>query len=255
MADIKIIESQINNYRALLKLIETNRLEEKFPAFTPVKIFLMQRLDKITSFRLFTPYTPASGTKKTMKRLLSQKAYNVSSGVYAYAQITGNHALKNAVYYSFSDFNRAVEATCIGRCRQILNAVKKVKNPEHCGLFPDVIEDLKKEIDTFSEFMQSPKKTIKKRAQNRKKAKALLDECLAIIQNQLDPLMQIVGSRDFPLEVSYRSRRKLDKCPGRRRKYVKKTNNQQNTKPAFIPETQAPVIISKKEIENLEPVI
>jgi hypothetical protein len=140
--------------------------------------------------------------------------------------------LKNAVHYSCSDFYRPVESTMLGRCRQVINAVKKVKSPEQFGLTPAVIEHLISELKIYTEFMHTPVSNIKERARATKRAQKLINECLSILQHQLDPLMVIVhsnenlpfqyGSKASTLLDQYNDRRRCNKPVGRKRKYIKK---------------------------------
>ena len=171
-----------------------------------------------------------------MRYNLASTAYCISCGVYAYAQVNGMVSLRNAVKYSFSDFYRPVEATMIGRCRQVVNAVKKVKNPEHYALTPAVMEKFEEELKKYIEFMPKPVLKVKQHARMYRQVEHLLDQCLHIIQEQLDPLMTIISCTDVKLSRDYFILRKINKPAGRKRKYVKKKKvgqpNAEVTQPA-----------------------
>ncbi len=224
MPDSKKLESRISSYNLILRNLEEQKLAEKYPALIPVIASIRKHMDKVKGV-YWQPMEPKSAFKKQMRRKLSQAAYHLSCGVYAYAQITGNKVLKNDVCYSFSDFYRPQEETTLGRCRQVLNAARKIKNPDHYGLTPEIINILEVELKHYNQFKNIPVQNVKEQAQQARMVKSQLDQCLTIIQKQLDPLMTIIQANE-KLGVSYFIDRQLNNVPGRRRKYVRKEKTQ-----------------------------
>jgi hypothetical protein len=255
MNDSKNMHQRILSFNSVVKLIEEKKLKEKYNAFIPIVQSIEKRLAKIKQLPWQLKPDKNSETKKIFRHNLANAAHVVSCGVYSYAQVSGNAALKNAVHYSCSDFYRPIESTMLGRCRQVLNAVKKVKSPEQFGLTPAVIENLVSELKIYTDFMHTPVSKIKERARATKRAQKLIDECLFIVQNQLEPLMIIVhanenlihknGNPDGSLLNQYAIARKCHKPMGRNRKYIKKQKPQQ-------PETiiAAPQISVEKELAS-----
>jgi hypothetical protein len=227
MADFKKIEQRYYTFNRILGVIQKKEAQDKYPSLIPVAASLKKKLKKIDALDWRWKPGKGSATKKKLRQSLSEAAHNVSCGVYAFGQITGNVALRNAVWYSYSDFYRSVESTMIGRCRQVLNAVKKVKNPEHYALTPLVIQKLQEELKKYIEFMHQPVNNIKRHARMYKQVENLLDQCLFIIQNQLDPLMTVINCTDSMLYSSYSCDRHINKKAGRKRKYVKKKKTEQ----------------------------
>jgi hypothetical protein len=233
MPDQKKMQQRDKTFTTLLKLIEKKEATEKYPALIPISEALRKKLDKINSSKWRVKHLKRSDVKKEMRSGLSKFAWRISCGVYSYCQVTGNVALRNAVKYSYSDFYRPVESTMIGRCRQVLNAVKKVKNPGHYGLFPEIIQKFQEELKRYIEFMHLPMISVKQHARTARKVENLFNQCLTIVQEQLDPLMEIISCSDENLAREYCLRRKIEKPSGRKRKYVKKKKtDQQDTVPA-----------------------
>lgn len=245
MADVKSLYIRKRGFQMLLNDLDKLNIAEKYPSFALVLDAIRVRLKKFETFPLWEGRPNNSGLKKQHKRSLANAAYHVSCGVFAYAQITGNQAIKNAVKYSVSDFYRPDEATVIGRVRQIINAVKKVKNPEHFGLNPNIIENLHLEFKNFLEFKNVPQIEIKKHAQAIRHADKLMSQCLSIIQLQLDPLMVSVSQTEKQLEKIYSLNRRIEKFPGRRRKYVKMQ------KPAAAENKMVMPVIAQQESRNI----
>ena len=127
MPDHKKMQQRHITFTELLKIIEKKEAIEKYPALIPISDTLRKKLDKINSSKWRLKHLKRSDVKKEMRSSLAKFAWRISRGVYSYCHVTGNVALRNAVKYSYSDFYRPVESTMIGRCRQVLNAFKKVK--------------------------------------------------------------------------------------------------------------------------------
>lgn len=222
MADKRNVELRVATVERVIKKLNQLNMPALYPAFIPVLKLLQKRVDKIKSLRTIYLCKNLSGAKKADRHRLSNAAHHVSSGIYAYANITGNIVMKNAVNYSVSDFYRPEEDTMIGRVKQIMNAVKKVKNPLHFGLTPEVIDDLRLRFKKFMDFRNQPQIQIKKHAQALRHADKLTDQCFEIIQQQLDPLVVIINRTENYLAQEYRIVRRVGKSPGRKRKYIKK---------------------------------
>lgn len=74
----------------------------------------------------------------------------------------------------------------------------------------------------------------------------LLDQCLNIIQEQLDPLMVVISLTDEKLSRNYNLWRRINKSAGRKRKYVKKQ------KPALQNLVPAPPLAENIIGENIK---
>ncbi len=221
MNDLKNLETRIRSFEFILAFLQKKKLAEKYPAIETIYALIQNRLDKIKKSGLGLKPLGRSNAKAETKRHLSSIAHKVSCGVYAYAQITGNTVLKNAVYYAFSDFNRPDENTMLGRCRQVLNAARRIKNAEQFGLTEEVIQNLGFQLEKYIECMNNPINGIKKHARAMRQSKILLKQCLHIIQHQLDPLIEVLDCTEKNLLMEYDIRRKKKKPVGRKRKYVK----------------------------------
>lgn len=245
MPHLRSIAERKECYRSIVCALDNSAIAQKYPSFQPVLEALHHRLNKISGLPLLREKSTDSKSKKKFKYKLALAAHHASCGVYAYAQISGNLALKNAVQYSVSDFYRPEEATVISRVRQIINAIKKVKNPVHFGLTDEIIEKLHHHFKQFMDYKNKPQIQIKKHAQALRHADKLLDECLQIIQQQLDPLVTVVSQTEKQLKHIYSANRKIKKSPGRKRKYVKKQKSVTESKvlPANLLQTEvAPAI-------------
>lgn len=222
MADFKSLYMRKRGFILLVSDLDKLNIADKYPSFTPVLDSLRARLIKVESLPIAKNRTRNSDLKKDKKRRLARAAWVAGCGVFAYSRITGNLSMKNAVKYAVSDFYRPAEATVIGRVKQILNAAKKIKNPEHFGLTPAVMNNLRIEFKSFLDFKNIPQIEVKKHAQALRHADKLLNQCLSIIRFQLDPLIVAVSETEKRLAKVYSLNRKTEKCPGRKRKYIKK---------------------------------
>jgi hypothetical protein len=223
MHDKNTLMQSESRIRSLLGFIVNNELDKKFPAFMLPLDALNSRMDKIKNLRLFRSASN-SKSKKEKRKEICVAAFSLGSAVYAYAQISGNTVLKNSIYYTVSDLFRPKEEIMNGRIRQILNAIKKVKNPDHYNLTPEVLEKFDSTYKKYLEYSKLPMGDLKKIARSRRQRARLLAECLEIVQKQIDPLIAAIN-----VQEAYSIYRKYNKASGRKRKYVKKQKPVQKT--------------------------
>jgi len=210
-----LIQSE-SRIRSVVRFITDKELDKKFPAFISPLDLINRKLEKIKTLQLYRGATN-SKSKKGKKREICIAAFSLGSAVYAYAQISGDTVLKNSIYYTFSDFFRPKEEIMSGRIRQVLNAIKKVKNPAHYNLTPERLQNFDSSYKKYIEYSKIPVSDLKKTARARRQRARLLDECLEIVQKQIDPLIAAVNA-----SCGYSTYRKYNKAKGRKRKYVKK---------------------------------
>lgn len=228
---------------SVVRFIVDKELDKKFPAFISPLDNINKKLEKIQTLQFYRGATN-SKSKKEKKREICIAAFSLGSAVYAYAQISGDIVLKNSIYYTFSDFFRPKEEIMNGRIRQILNAIKKVKNPAHYNLTPERLENFDSRYKKYLEYSKIPVSDLKKTARARRQRARLLAECLEIVQKQIDPLIEAVNA-----SCGYSVYRKYNKASGRKRKYVKKqkpvglmSQSQKKIKDKIITDVQPPVI-------------
>jgi hypothetical protein len=179
---------------------------------------IAKRLKKIQSLDCFG-YAPSSEAKKSCRSDLAMGVSELGNAVFAYASITKNAVLKNAIQYSYSDIYRSKENTMLGRCRQVINAARKIKNGEKFGIYQRKIDEVQEAYDKFLDIMHNPTANIKKRKREYIQMDKLLAESLHIIDNEIMPLVLVL---DKSLYNSLKISRKIWKTAGRRRKYVRK---------------------------------
>ena len=184
-------------------------------------------------------YKPSAKTKKILRQELAKNFEILGNVVFAYAGMTKNEALKNSIHYSYSDIYRAKENTMMGRCRQILNAVRKVKNPIHYGISEERIAEAKRSYDAFLDFMHTPTANIQKRKRNYRLIDKLLTESLNIIDNELMPFVMIRFKDNQEITLLLKNNRKVSLTVGRKRKYVRKN--------ALVQTTEAPLAQQQHE--------
>jgi hypothetical protein len=223
MHDKNTLMQSESRIRSVVSFIVDRELDKKFPAFMLPLDALNSRMDKIKNLRLFRSASN-SKSKKEKRKEICLAAFSLGSAVYAYAQISGNTVLKNSIYYTVSDLFRPKEEIMNGRIRQILNAIKKVKNPDHYNLTPEVLEKFDSTYKKYLEYSKLPMGDLKKIARSRRQRARLLAECLEIVQKQIDPLIAAVN-----VQEAYSIYRKYNKASGRKRKYVKKQKPVQKT--------------------------
>jgi hypothetical protein len=239
MADQKKMSERCLAFNGILETIEHPEATVKYPALIPIAQSLRKKIEKVKKLDFHQSRTKGSEIKKGLRHSLAVVAHSVSCGVYSYAQVNGLVALRNAVKYSYSDFYRPVESTMIGRCRQVLNAVKKVKNPLHYALTPGVIEKFREELEKYIKFMHKPSLSVKQHARMYRQAEHLLDQCLELIREQLDPLMVTIGYSDKSFAGKYYLWRRIRKPAGRKRKYIKSQKAKQVKLLSVTPVTES----------------
>ena len=186
---------------------------------------IAKRLKKIKAIDCFG-YTPSADTKRICRSDLAMGVSQLGNAVFAYASITKNAVLKNAIQYSYSDIYRSKENTMLGRCRQVINAARKIKNGEKFGIYQRKIDEVQEAYDKFLAIMHNPTANIKKRKREYIQVDKLLTESLHIIDNEIMPLVLVL---DKNLYDALKIRRKIWKTAGRRRKYLRKNTPTQVT--------------------------
>ncbi|HKR06672.1 MAG TPA: hypothetical protein VJY62_18705 [Bacteroidia bacterium] len=154
--------------------------------------------------------------KENFKSRLIDSSLTLMNVVLIHARVTGNKALQNAVRYSYSDLFRSVPDVLIGRCQQIINAAKRVKNYEEIGLEKSQVEEAEELFGKYKKCVSMPQLHKKKRAYYGKQCRKCMRECRLILQNKIIPFFLVIRERHkyetlhffLPLERKKRGRKK-----------------------------------------------
>jgi hypothetical protein len=220
-------QSESNKFRELSNIRNfffnsCEKEKNEFVAFGNIASDFLSRLNRIDQCNAgiggTEPFLKGE-TKKIQKQKLSKTAEGVAGGVFAFANMEGNRALKNAVRYSYSDFYRPHPKTTIGRCRQVLNAARKIKKSdyprEHLLKFEEMIID-------FEKLVLDYKTGRKLHGEYVKQFKKLLAETMDFLVSELDPFMKMFAFYSATASGVYFGMRG-SKSPGRRKHYKKST--------------------------------
>lgn len=215
-----LITEKLNAIQSVNKLMEEHKITGRIPGLLVPCNALQKRIGKIELLCSFSTM-PLADAKKTERSQLAERAALLGNAIYAYAAITKNTVLKNAIQYSYSDIYRAKENTLVGRCRQIINAARKIKNGNEFGISMASIEETEKCFQKFLEIIDKPSERLKDRTRRYRHIDKLLDECFKLIDDEILPLV-FIYDKEKVLTTSFKNARIISKTPGRRRKYVKK---------------------------------
>ncbi|MEP7169254.1 MAG: hypothetical protein ABI855_07770, partial [Bacteroidota bacterium] len=218
--------NKINEMGELNRLF--HRSEEERKQFSALEELVSELADRHAmlydlSARIISKKNFGSGKiKKEKKKDLAKTAESVAAGIFAFANLQGNKALKNAINYSYSDFYRPHPKTTIGRCRQVLNAVGKITHPSWVNFPKDHLEKFEKMIADFEKTVAVYKNNRKLHTKYTKEFKKCLAETMNFLSSKMDPFMKMLSLYCPFLSGAYFITRGT-KLAGRRKHYKKST--------------------------------
>lgn len=134
--------------------------------------------------------TGLSVSKKTSKQGMCQLAADIAGIVYAFADATGNSALKAEVDYSLSDLLKVKDSLVAPRCQNIHDkAVENKAALADYGITNAMVTALQAAINSYTETIPKPRAAVSNRKTLNANIVQLFKEIDAILLNQMDKLV------------------------------------------------------------------
>lgn len=152
--------------------------------------------------------------KDNLRKIVQQKAVEISHVIHAYAKVTKNEVLAHESYYSFTDFIRMRENdldTILGLIYKSVEANKE--NLTGYGITAAKIADFKNAIEDFKEAIGSPKGANIDRKQFTSQLATFFEVEMETIK-KVDLMMDTFKHSDPLLYNEYRSNRKVTHFSG-----------------------------------------
>ncbi|MEO5571904.1 MAG: hypothetical protein ABIT08_16435 [Bacteroidia bacterium] len=193
-----------------------------------VKIILRQlflKIDKIEKIQI------KGGRGRAFRDLkiclcenVCDSAFRVTTGLLAFANLTKNKVLRNAVNYCYSDFFRSVEQEMLNRCKQILRTSHRTKGLSFVGFDENLLVELHDNIQKYEKLMLEKDESKMETMKFNFLISKLFNECMQILTGKLTPLMKMLSKKHPVIGIDYLTPSRLKNKPVAKRKETKICN-------------------------------
>jgi hypothetical protein len=219
---------------------------DKIPAVKIIFKELFLKMDKLDKIRIKGGRGEAfREIKLDARKTLCETAVITASGLFAFANLTKNKVLRNAVNYCYSDFFRSEETEMLNRCKMILRTAKRTKGLAYVDFDENLTVDLQNHIFRYEKLCLEKNGSKSDTMKYNYLISKLINECMCLLKNKLNPLMKMLSKKYPDAYRNYQSSIQVRKQAGRKKKRNKK--QQSNTKTRIA----KPNILHQKSSENI----
>ncbi len=159
--------------------------------------------------------------KNKIRKQLIAEGLMVSKLVKTYAREAKDMDLYRAAHSSFSDWNRATDSALVLRCRIVKDLAMKVKDIERYGKSRTSLVEFAELAKSYYNDADKNKVFKHETAGHHAEAKRLLKECLLILKDTIDPLIEVQSGKHDRYCGTYFNIRRVYSV-GRKKKGFKK---------------------------------
>ncbi len=210
---IKRFENKLMMLKAVLSLLKQN--SEKL-SVVPALAALISKLESlvagIKSLRQITESdtTGITAAKQEQQEMLIDKAYELSSVLYAMAAEKEDKVLQGKVDFTESDLQNARGNDLVATCSTIANLVSEnLEGLSAYGIEEADLSELESLNTDFSENLPSHRVSVAERKAANEKLKEVFKQAGTLLEDQIDRLMVRMRSRDADLYVAYENARSI----------------------------------------------
>ncbi|KAF0204760.1 MAG: hypothetical protein FD170_185 [Bacteroidetes bacterium] len=211
-----MIKRMINKQRmqiAVMDFLEKNETKLLFaPALAGYVDILQDTLAHINTMQQ-AQLTSSEGhtqTKDALKQKVIDGLLEIVKRVKAYAIVTDDKILQEAVKYSYTNLQRLPQTSIVGAVNRVLDAARpKLADIAPYGLSPEMVENVEQDLQAYVAALPGTKRVIA----YRKTATGELDNLFTAADSSLkkiDALMDIVSNADPLFYQEYKNLRMVD---------------------------------------------
>lgn len=190
---LKRLENKLMMLNTVLSFLKQNRsLWEASPVMVELITNLENLIGEIESLRLLTEsnLTGITAEKNNQQEELIDKAYELSSILYAMASLADNKVLQAKVDYTESELQNIRGGDLLTTCTSIAAIVKEnLTDLERFEITEDDASDLEKLIASFAENIPAYRVSVTERKAANEKMKELFLNADSLLNEQLDRMM------------------------------------------------------------------
>lgn len=186
--------SKLNMYRTTAQHVEENSAIAVSPAFQTAFNKFKANIAAIqtTAQQKSATLTGIAADKANAKKAVCQMAANIAGIVFAYAAASDNEILKQEMNLSVTTLARTRDEALVPRCQMIhAKAAANLTALGEYGIKSDQLDALQTAIDRYSATTANPRVALSNRKTVNVNLAAIFKENDAILNNQMDKIIEI----------------------------------------------------------------